>query len=325
MSKIEKALKQARQQGAMALVTKDGKAHTPAVPASSQGQPPAPPVPSSTDLVSRAAAAASIARMREQALLGKDALVSQGIISPDAGDNDVVQAFRELRTKILQHTQGQNAIILVTSVAGESGGSFVATNLGVAFAFDAGRTAMLIDCNLRHPSMQYLLADPDSSGITDYLENPNTNVTDIIHPVGIERLRLIPAGTRREIPAEYFTSQRVRQLLDGIRTRYAERIVILDAPPMTESADTQILVELCDYVLLVAPYGRVTHMQIENCIKSLDARKLLGVVFNNQPRMPRLDPKELVRRTRQRILLSLISLRHLMARVPRVFRKRDPR
>ena len=68
MSKIEKALKQARQQGAMALVAKDGKAHAqPSSPASVPSQPAAPSRPSGTDLVSRAQAAASIARMQEQA------------------------------------------------------------------------------------------------------------------------------------------------------------------------------------------------------------------------------------------------------------------
>lgn len=323
MSKIEKALNQARQQGKMALVPTGSKAK-------SQHQEGADPQPTSAQaggkaMVARAVSAASIARMQEHSLIDKEALTNKGIIVPDAGDNEIVQAFRELRTKILQQTKGQNAIILVTSVFGESGGSFVATNLGVAFAFDAGRTALLIDCNLRHPSLQQLLNDKDAPGITDYLENPDMEVADIIHPVGIERMRLIPAGSRREMPAEYFTSQRVRQFLDGIRSRYAERVVILDAPPMTESADTQILVELCDYVLLVAPYGRVTHMQIEDCIKKLDSQKLLGLVFNNQPRAPHLDGKEIVRRTRRRVSEMFASMRQHLKRLPGIFRKRRQR
>jgi Mrp family chromosome partitioning ATPase len=118
------------------------------------------------------------------------------------------------------------------------------------------------------------------------MENSDMDIADIIHPVGIERLRIIPSGGQREIPAEYFTSLKMKRLLDGIKQRYRERYIIIDAPPMTESADTQILADLCDYAVLVVPYGRVTDAQIDACIKALGDKKLVGVVFNDEPTLP---------------------------------------
>lgn len=295
MSKIEKALSRAKREAGMALVPTTSKIAPAVSDAAASGRE---LVHSRADtVVAPRATAESISKMRELEIRDRDELVKQRIISPDLGENAVVQAFREIRTRVLQHTQGRNGIILLTSVTGGSGNSFVAKNLGAAFAFDAGRTALLVDCNLRNPSLHRLFGETEKLGITDYLENSQLDVEDIIHPVGIERLRVIPAGSKHDIPAEYFTSQRVQKLLDGIRSRYADRFVILDAPPMSESADTRILAELSDYILLVVPYGRVTDMQVDGCIKALDSRKFIGIVFNDEPQPPRLDWGHLLRQS----------------------------
>lgn len=304
MSKIEKALGRARRENSLALV--------------STGKQQSEPTEAQRDLVrdtdipaavsSRISPTEAIAMMREPAIRGSAELVQDHIISQDMGENATVQAFRELRTRILQRTQGQNGIILVTSVTGDCGNTFVALNLGAAFAFDAGRTALLLDCNLKNSSLQNFFQEENPVGITDYLDHPEMDVASIIYPIGIERLRVIPAGSKRDIPTEYFTTQKARHLLEGIRQRYAERFVILDAPPMTESADTQILAELADYVLLVVPYGRVTGAQIDACIKSIDGRKFLGVVFNDEPQPPPLDWRQILRQI-------LVTTRNALGRV----------
>ncbi|MEW6331361.1 MAG: CpsD/CapB family tyrosine-protein kinase [Pseudomonadota bacterium] len=282
MSKIEQALNKARTTGALRVVSPQ--------PASSEK--------TSRDLSAasgvtalveqRASSSEAIARMQERAPLSKQALAHNRVIYPELGENGTVRAFREIRTKIIQKSRGDNAIVMVTSVVGGGGSSFVALNLGVAFAFDAGKTALLLDCNLKNPSLQRLMGRDDAQGLTDFMENPDIDVGDVIHPVGIERLRVIPSGGRREIPAEYFTSLKMKRLLESIKQRYRERYVLIDAPPMTESADTQILADLCDYVVLVVPYGRVTHAQIDGCIKAIGEKKLIGTVFNDEPSPPDL-------------------------------------
>lgn len=287
MSKIEKALSRARQSNKTAMVKVPAAvAADTDVGADGDGRKEMVAVARSTAVSSYATSASAIARMKEASLRAYDDLAHFGIIAPEVGENATVQAFRELRTRVLQHTKGQNAVILVTSALTGGGSSFVTTNLGVAFAFDAGRTALLVDCNLRNPNLHRMSNDTSSTGITDYLESTEVEVGDIIHPVGIERLRVIPAGSKRDIPTEYFTTARVKELFDAMRSRYPERFILIDAPPMTESADTQILIDLCDYVLLVVPYGKTTNTQIDHSVKAIDSRKLIGIVFNNEPRLP---------------------------------------
>jgi exopolysaccharide/PEP-CTERM locus tyrosine autokinase len=283
MSKIEKALNKARTTGSLRVVSpQPAPART--VPENDAAK------SSMTALVEhRASSSEAIARMQEKVPLSRQALSHHRVIYPELGENGTVRAFREIRTKIIQKSQGRNCVIMVTSVTGGGGSSFVSLNLGVAFAFDAGKTALLLDCNLRNPSLHRLFGPGSFRGLTDYMEHSEMDVADIIHPVGIERLRVIPSGGKREIPAEYFTSLKMKRLLDSIRERYRERYVIIDAPPMTESADTQILAELCDYVLLVVPYARVTDTQISACIKAIGDKKLAGVVFNDEPTFPPFD------------------------------------
>jgi protein-tyrosine kinase len=287
MSKIEKALDRAKQGRGMALVRTTTEKQGSTTSAESNNS--LSTANALQNAVSRQVSASRISKMKEAAVRARNELASFNIIAPEVGDNPTVQAFRDIRTRVLQHTQGRNGIILVTSATRGGGGSFVAKNLAVAFAFDAGRTSLLIDCNLSSPSLQTLLNSNSSTGLTDYLEKPDVSLSDIIHPVGIERLRVIPAGSGSEIAAEYFVSERVRQLFGEIRDRYPERMVIIDAPPTSESADTRILTELCDYVLLVVPYGKITGNQIDSCIKGIDSRKLIGVVFNDEPQLPPIE------------------------------------
>lgn len=275
MSKIEKALSRARE----------GRANLQVVPVADAATSPA----SGTAVVvaDSSAHAETIPRMakNEVRLLGPGDLAQKGIIQQ--GEDPAVQVFRELRTKIIQQSQGRNAIILVTSVSEGCGSSFIAQNLGAAFAFDMGKTALLIDCNLKNPSVHNLLANTSVPGLTEYFENPDLDIKEIIHPVGIARYRVITAGKRREILEEHFTSGKMKRLMENVRRRYQERFIIMDGPPTSKIADIRILSELADFVLVVARYARSTNTQIAKCVDAISEKKLLGIIFNEEPRFPR--------------------------------------
>src|SRR5712671_6213749 len=275
MSKIEKALKKAgEERGNLQLM-----------PAAAAGGRSA---PRTALLGQQIENPETISRMagNEHKLLSADELWERGIIHPQRAEEPAVQVFRELRTKIIQQNQGQNAVILVAGVSKGNGASFIARNLGAAFAFDSAKTALLVDCNLRNPSVHQLLRNPSLPGLADYFENPKIDVSRIIHPVGIARFRAISSGGLREIPAEYFVSMKMRHLMDILRERYRERFIILDGPPMSDIADARILSELSDYVLVVVRHGRATNAQIENGLSAISNKKLLGIVFNDEPRVP---------------------------------------
>jgi len=186
MSKIEKALKKAG----------DERGNLQIVPAAAEGGRTAP----WTALVGRQIdlpETISLMAGSERRLLDADDLWERGIIHPQHTEEPAVQVFRELRTKIIQQSEGRNAVILVAAVSEGNGGTFIARNLAAAFAFDSAKTALLVDCNLRNPSVQRLLFNASLPGLADYFENPELDVSKIIHPVGIARLRAISTGELR--------------------------------------------------------------------------------------------------------------------------------
>lgn len=222
-----------------------------------------------------------INKMKENLLLDNSSLRSRKIINSCVSNYQVTDKFREIRTKLLQVSENKNFMIMVTSVCKSGGASLVATNLAAAFSFDDSKTALLVDCNLRNPNLHNIIDINEGPGLTNYLEDMNINIDKIITQTGIKRLRLIPAGKNKESVSEYFTSRRMADFLQKIYERYNDRYIIIDAPSLGDSPDASILSELCDFVLVVAPYGKVTIPQIEKAIKAIDRNKLVGVVFNN--------------------------------------------
>src|SRR5690606_41808398 len=107
------------------------------------------------------------------------------------------------------------------------------------------------------------------------------DVSKVGDPTGVPRLRLIPAGSVESGMVEFFTGEKMYSFLNEVRSRYANRIIIIDAPPVLESADTKILAELADYVLLVVPYKGVTSNLINKTLRSMDQNKIVGMDVNN--------------------------------------------
>ena len=241
-------------------------------------------VPSSMELgsggVEKYIISKQIAKMDEPRNLSKDDLIEKKIIFPDSPDKVTVNKFRGLRTKILERSGNNNFALLVTSTSEGGGASFVSLNLAAAFAFDSGKTALLIDCNLRQPTLHTRLDLVPDIGLTDFLNDPNMDIASIIYPTGIPRLRFIPAGTRAEFAGEYFSSFRMKQFLHALRKRYPDRYIIIDAPDFETSPDSRILSELCDYSMLVVPHGEVGEAVVADVASSLNKEKLLGVVIN---------------------------------------------
>ena len=191
-----------------------------------------------------------------------------------------VDAFREIRTRLLAMTTN-NFVALVAPVSAGCGGSFVARNLAAAMAFDETKSALLIDCDLRHPSQHATLQiDCSNGGLTDYLEDPDGDLGEVLYETGMPGLNLIPAGAPREAGAEYFSSVRMRLLLDSIRSRHPDCYMFLDSPPVRGAPEARILADLADVVILVAGYGQDSPEAISQAAANFDPDKFAGVVFN---------------------------------------------
>lgn len=241
-------------------------------------------VPSSLELgpgaVDRYVISKQIVRMQESRRLTPEDMDERRIVYPESSNRSLVNRFRDLRTRLLEKSGGNNFTMVVSGSRPGAGASFVALNLAAAFAFDQAKTAVVIDCNLRDPSLHSTLDILPEAGLTDFLYEPELDISRILYPTGIPRLRLIPAGSHREHAGEFFTSFRMKQFLMAVRRRYPDRFIILDTAPVTESPDARILAEICDYAMLVVPHAGVTPALVEDAASAFDPKKFVGAVIN---------------------------------------------
>lgn len=236
------------------------------------------------DIARRSGASRSIARIVEPYALTPRTLEERRLIHRDGSVRQQADAFREIRTRLLALGGDQNFVTMVAPISPHSGGSFVARNLAAAFAFDEAKTSLLIDCDLRHPSQHTALGvDTANGGLIDYLDHPALGIEKILYHTGIPRVRLIPTGRKREMGGEYFSSFRMRAMIDSLRSRYPDRYLFLDGPSVKDSPDARILAELADFVVLVAGSGRVTAGTIQKVVANFDSNKLAGIVLNELP------------------------------------------
>lgn len=199
-----------------------------------------------------------------------------------AGDegSQHLKAFRNLRTQLMKVSGSESFACLVVSVV-PGGGSYVASNLAATIALDASKTSLLIDANIYAPSVDRFLSVPSQFGLTDYLDDVRITAEDIVYASGARRMRIIPAGNNREGGTEKIHSARMKELFLEVKNRYADRYIIVDAPSAMEyDAEVRILTELCDFVLLVVPYGKATEVDIVSAIEMIGKSNIVGVVYD---------------------------------------------
>lgn len=202
-----------------------------------------------------------------------------GMATPEQLDG-----FREVRTRLLTMAQAVGLArftTLVVPIVPGVGASFVARNLAAAFTLQDHETAMLVDCNLRHPTQHLSLgARTDDGGLFDFLEQPHAAIDQLVRPTAIPGLHLIPAGRPPSRPREYFSSPAMRMLMSALRQE--DCYVFLDGPPAKGAPDARILSQLADFVVLVLSYGSATTDEIVQTAGLFEPAKFAGVVFNDR-------------------------------------------
>jgi tyrosine-protein kinase Etk/Wzc len=191
------------------------------------------------------------------------------------------EAFRSLRTALhFASPDRGRRVTLVTSTFPGEGKSTISANLGVTLT-QTGARVLLVDCDLRRPSLHERFGRSKSPGLTEIITGDAT-MDDVIHDTGIPGLDFISAGTIPPNPAELLGSEAMALLLQESRGRYDH--VILDAPPSLAVTDTPLLSARADQVMVVLEAGRVPVKAVTRLREVLAStgRPLVGFVFNDK-------------------------------------------
>ncbi|MGW8310071.1 MAG: CpsD/CapB family tyrosine-protein kinase [Thiogranum sp.] len=192
-----------------------------------------------------------------------------------------VDAYKILRTQVLQrlNENGWN-VLAVTSPGTGEGKSLTALNLSISIAMEMGHTVLLVDANLRHPTLHEHLGLPGGRGLSDYLLDDVPLNELFVHPKGLNRLTLLPGGRALQNSAEMLNSPKMSRLVSELKSRYTGRIVVFDLPPVLSAADAMAFAPYVDASLLVVEEGATKRKDIQHALDLLSGTNVLGTVLN---------------------------------------------
>ncbi len=192
------------------------------------------------------------------------------------------EAYRVLRTQVLQRTRGSGSnTIMVTSALPGEGKTLAAINLAFTFAREFQHTVLLVDGDLRKQSIHKYLGATGEKGLIDYLVD-GSPVSELIAWPGIEKMTLISGGRPYQESAEILGSPRMKELISDMKKRYPERYVIFDVPPILTGADVLTFAPLVDQVIVVVRAGSTSMEDVKKALQFLPKDKILGFVLNRK-------------------------------------------
>jgi len=188
------------------------------------------------------------------------------------------EQFRTLRSRLyrLREKKSIRTLLITSSCPGE-GKSFVALNLAQAIARQHERRALLIDADLRAPSLHLRMGAPSAPGLTDYLAG-EADEFSIVQADAKEDLFFIPAGKSVSNPTELLANNRLRSLLGRMAPVF--EWIIVDAPPVLPVSDASVLAGMCDGVIFVVRAGTTAFDLAQTACQEFRENNLLGAVLN---------------------------------------------
>ncbi len=203
------------------------------------------------------------------------------IIATGNPDTPITEEYRKLKTVILRMTREEfrNTVMVTSSVSGE-GKSLTSANLAIMMAREFGQTVLLVDSDLRRPSLHEYLGMMPHLGLADCLED-RIDAGRAIVKTGIQKLSFMSAGKKVENPGELLSSQRMKEFLLELKHRYQDRYIIIDTPPILLFAETQAMSMLVDGVLVVVKEGGASLKGLTQTFEVLKGSTVLGIVYND--------------------------------------------
>lgn len=201
-------------------------------------------------------------------------------------NNPQSAVFRMLRTQILQKMRAKNwQTLAITSPTAGEGKSLVASNLAVAIAMELNQTVMLVDMDLRNPSLNKYFSLDAELGLKDYLEQDIALSEVLINP-GVKRMVILPGKGRAEDSAELLSSPKMAHLVDDLKAQYDSRMIIFDVPPILQTDDVLLTTQYFDCTLLVLEDGKNKESEIARSLQLLEGTHLIGSVLNKSDKPP---------------------------------------
>lgn len=216
---------------------------------------------------------------------GDQLILDEMLVAVHGASSGIVEDLRVIRTKIVHPADGAplpKTILITSSVPGE-GKTFLAANLGITMAQSLEHHVLIVEADIRRPSVAKLLGLSNERGLVNYLQG-EAELGALLQKTAFEKLSVLPSGPVPINPAELLDSTRMEAMLAELAQRYSDRLVIIDSPPLNVASETAVLAKFADQVLFVVRSGLAGRGHVKKAVESIDRQKIIGIIFNAVPK-----------------------------------------
>lgn len=222
-----------------------------------------------------------------QVQLDADLLARARVFAPGAGPGSQASQFRMMKRPLIKNIvelrdagHARTNLIMVTSALAGEGKSFTAANLAMSMASELDHTVLLVDADVARPSLAGMLGFEPESGLLDVLEG-KVSFQDSLLATNIEKLCLLPSGAPRPRATELLASESMRALLDEMASRYPDRIIIFDSPPLLLTTEASVLASHMGQIVVVVRADNTPQAAVQRAVASIASHPVKLLVLNH--------------------------------------------
>ena len=217
-------------------------------------------------------------------------LASLGFVTPDAPRSQLAAEFQTIKRPLLANAQpgaisrphNANLIMVTSAVAGE-GKSFTALNLALSIAMELDSTVLLVDADVANPVILDILGLPSSKGLMNVLTDRKLDLSSVILRTNIEKLAVLPAGSRHPRATELLASEGMSRLVDEMAARYPDRVIVFDSPPLLLTTESPALAAHMGQIVVVVEAERTTESTLTQALAKIENCPIVMTVLNKAP------------------------------------------
>jgi protein-tyrosine kinase len=247
----------------------------------------APPVAASA----AQASPSDISRRSRMVDIDLAALGAAGYITPEAKRSQLADEFRVLKRPVITNAQGPSAAkvprancVMVASALPGEGKSFVALNLALSIASEVDSTVLLVDADVANPNVIKRLHLPAARGLLDLLTDQSLDLSDVLLRTNVEKLSLLPAGSAHRRATEMLASATMAELVQQMSSRYPDRILVFDSPPLLATTEARVLASHMGQIVMVVEADVTTHGAVLKALETVENCPIVLMVLNKAER-----------------------------------------
>jgi protein-tyrosine kinase len=223
--------------------------------------------------------------------ISQEALIRAGLLAAPEEAGLVADEFRRIKRPLITNAalsghdaDGPMNVIMLASALPKAGKTFCSVNLAVSISLERELNVLLVDADVGKPQISREFGLAHAPGLIDLLLDESRSVEDTLVRTDLNDIQVLPAGQSHPQATELLASDRMSRIVQELATRYPDRIIILDSPPLLLTSEAHALASQVGQIAVVVEAGQTSHQMLEQTLEALRTEKAINIILNKASR-----------------------------------------